>query len=299
MTPMALDKSVAFFNQAIELQPTYAPAYADLSQVYVFLGIFGVHDSREMFLKARKAATKALELDETAAAAHNAMAMVHILHDWDWAAAETECRRAAELNPGSSLPHVHLADYLSIRGRHEEAIATYARVLELDPVSRVQMAFFGLILHRARRYDESIAYCTRALEIDPNYANALWFVALSLEQKGEPHRSVAALEKAASLSKGPHHRALLARAYALVRDVRKATLILDELKSLADKRYVSAFDLAVVYYGLNDLDSMFSHFEKAYQQRVFRIIELTFPMFDSLRTDARWQSLVRRIGLLQ
>ncbi len=297
MTPDDLRKSVAFFTQAIELDPGYARAYADLSQSYVFLGIFGVARPREVFLKARSNALKALELDDASAAAHNALALIHILYDWDWASAEAECRRAVDLNPQASVTYAHFADYLSIRGRHDEAIAAFARALELDPISRVFKGHFGLILHRARRYDESIAQCRGALEIDPTYANALWFMALSLEQQGELAEAVATLQRAVSLSKGPHFRALLGRAYALSGDRTKALEILNELQELSGRMYVSAFDLAVVHAGLDDRNSAFQFLEEAYQQRVFRIIELILPMFDDLRPDPRWGDLVRRIGL--
>jgi tetratricopeptide (TPR) repeat protein len=299
MTPADLEKSTEFFSQAIGLDPAYARSYAELSQSYFYLGLFGVAPSSEVFPKAKANAVKALELDETAAAAHNALAVIHILYDWDWAAAEAECRRALELSPGDSVTRSHLADYMSIRARHEEAIAEFKRALELDPISPMRRGFFGLLLYRARRYDESIAQCLRALEIDPNYANALWFLALSLEQKGQLAESIAKLENAVSLSRGPHYQALLGRAYALAGEKTKALNILDALKALGQQRYVSPFDIAVVYVGLGDLTSAFQCLEEAYRQRVFRIIELTLPMFDSLRSDCRWQDLVGRIGLPQ
>jgi tetratricopeptide (TPR) repeat protein len=299
LTPADLERSTEFFNQAIGLDPAYARAYAELSQSYFYLGLFGVAPCSEVFPKAKANAVKALELEETVAAAHNALAAVHILYDWDWAAAEAACRRALQLNPGDSMTRVHLADYMSIRGRHDEAITEYNQALELDPISPRNTGFFGMILYRARRYDESIAQCQRALEFDPNYANALWFLALSLEQKGELTESIAKLEKAVSLSRGAHHRALLGRAYALAGERMKAVHILDELKALSYQRYVSPFDIAVVHVGLGDRNSAFRCLQEAYQERVFRIIELTLPMFDNLRSDPRWQDLVHRVGLPQ
>ena len=128
-------------------------------------------------------------------------------------------------------------------------------------------------------------------------ANTQWFFALVLEQKGELREAIAKLEKAVSLSPGPHYRALLGRAYALMGDRTKAIDILDKLKAMSQRRYISPFDLAVVCVGLGELDAAFRWFEEAYQQRVFRLVELTMPMFDSLRADPRWQDLVRRIGL--
>ena len=169
--------------------------------------------------------------------------------------------------------------------------------LELDPISCVHVAFLGMILHRARRYDESIAQCKKSLEINPNYPNAHWFMALSLEQTGQLKESIASLEKAVSLSGGSHFRALLGRAHALAGERAKAQNTLAELETLSEREYVSPFDIAVVRAGLGDLSGAFQRLEEAYQQRVFRIIELTLPMFDNLRSDTRWQDLVRRIGL--
>ena len=297
MTPADLAKSTAYFTQAINLDPGYAQAYANLSQAQFYLGLFGMGPASEMFPKAKASAVKALELDETVAAAHNALAAVHILYEWDWAGAEAECLRALQLSPNDSVTHVHLADYMSIQERHDEAIAEYKLALELDPISCVYMGFFGLILYRARRFDEAIAQCHKALEINPNYANALWFLALSLEQKGRLAESIEKFDKAFSLGAGPPCRALLGRAYALAGERAKAESILKELKTLSQQQYISPFDIAVVYAGLGDLTSTFQLLEQAYQQRVFRIIELTFPMFDNLRPDPRWQDLVRRIGL--
>jgi TolB-like protein/Tfp pilus assembly protein PilF len=297
LTPAGLAKSTTFFKQAIDLDPNYAQAYAHFAQTYFYLGVFGMGPSSELFPNAKANAVRALELDETIAFAHNALAAVHILYDWDWAAAEAECRRAMQLGSNDSSTHVHLADYMSIQARHEDAIAEYKIALELDPISCMYIGFFGMILHRARRYDESIVQCKKALEIDPNYPNALWFIALSLEQRGQLADSITNLEKAVSLSPGPHFRALLGRAYALAGERTKAQNILDELKILSQQQYVSPFDIGVVYAGLGDVNSTFHWLEKTYQERVFRIVELMLPMFDSLRSDMRWQDLVRRVGL--
>ncbi len=255
--------------------------------------------SIEILPRAKANALKALELDETVACAHIALAAVHIFYDWDWAAAEAEIKRAMELRPGESVTHAHYADFLSIRGRHTEAIAAYARVLELDPISRVYLGHFGLILYRARRYDESIAQCRKALEIDPQYANALWFMALSLEQKGDLRQAIAKLETVVSLTRGSHFQALLGRAYALNGETTKAVDILEDLKALSQQRYVSPFDIAVIHAGLGDRTAAFECLLEAYEQRVFRLIELTMPMFDGLRSDPRLQNLVMRLGLPQ
>jgi len=297
MTPEDLEKSLKFYTQAISLDPAYAQAYGELSQTYFYCGVFGMGHPGELFPRARVSAVKALELDETVPSAHNAMAAIHIFYDWDWNAAEAESRRAVELSPGVSVTRAHLADYMSIRGRHNEAIAEIRQVLNLDPVLVEYNRFCALILYRARRIDESIAQCKVAQEFDPNDANTLWFFALALEEKGELHEAIAKLKHAVRLSPAPHYKALLGRACALAGERAKAIEILDELKAMSQRRYISPFDLAVVSVGLGDLDAAFQCFEEAYRQRVFRLVELTMPMFDSLRPDPRWQDLVLRIGL--
>lgn len=298
LNPLDLEKSIAFFTQAIALDPAYAPAYGALARCYQFVAIFGMRQPAEVFLEVRTNAQKALDLDTTVAAAHVAMASVRVFDSWDWAAAEAECRRAVELNPGYSFTHGHLADYLSILGRHNEAIAEFGRALELDPISPEYNSWNALMLYRARRYDESIAACRKVLEVDPHHVNVLWFRALSLEQKLALSEAIADhLEAAVSLSNGPHYRAMLGRAYALAGQRTKALAILRELEALSRQGYVSPFDMAVIHLGLGDRNLSFEYLEKAYRQRVWRIIEVTMPFFESLRSDPRWRDLVRRIGL--
>ncbi len=292
-----LDKSIELFTQAIQFDAGYAQAYAGLSQSFVYLGIFGLRPPKEVYPKAQAAAMTALALDQTIAEAHNALADIKKGYEWNWPAAEAEYRRALELNPSSSLTHAWYSDYLSKMGRAEEAIAEARRARELDPISAKLSASLGMILYRARKYDEAIAACQKALELEPNYPNTYWFLAFALEQKREFPEAIARLEKAVSLSGAPLYRALLAHAYALDGERAKALSTLDDLKVLSKKSYVSPLDIALVYTGLGDKDSAFEWLEKAYQQRVMRIQELPQPHFDSLRSDPRFEDLLRRIGL--
>lgn len=135
------------------------------------------------------------------------------------------------------------------------------------------------------------------LDIEPRYPNAMWFMALAQEQKGLLSDSIANLEQTVSLSGGPLFLALLGRAYALSGETTKALEILDRIKTLSHQTYVSPFDFAVIQIGVGNLTTAFEQLEEAYRQRVWRLIELTLPMFDNLRPDPRWQHLVRRIGL--
>ena len=292
-----LDKSIELFTKAIELDPDYAQGYAGLSMSYVYFGIFGLRPSGEVYPKARAAAIKALELDETVAEAHLTLADVKKGYDWDWAGAEAEYKRALELNPSNSMAHALYADYLSKMRRHEEAIAEAMQARKLDPISVHTNVVLGMTLYRARRYDEAMEACQKALELDPNHPYALWFQALAHEQKRQLPEAIANLKKAVSLSDAPLFRALLANGYALAGERTKALSVLDELKTLSKQRYVSPLDFAVVYTGLGDRDSAFQWLEKAYQERTMRIQELPEPLFDSLRSDPRFRDLMRRIGL--
>ena len=298
VTEEGLDKAIQLFTNAIELDPGYAQGYAGLSITYCLLGITGLRPSGEVYPKARAAAVKALELDETVAEAHNSLADVKKGYDWDWAGAEAEYKRALELNPSYSMAHAWYAEYLSKMGRHQEAIAEASQARQLDPIAPSSNTILGMILYRARRYDEAIEACQKALEFDPNHASALWFLAVAHEQKREFPEAIAELERAVQLTRGgTSYRALLANAYALAGERAKALGILDELKAVSKQRYVSPLDIAVIYTGLGDRDSAFQWLENSYQERVMRIQELPQPMFDSLRSDPRFQDLVRRIGL--
>ena len=297
-TQAGLDKSIQLFSKAIELDPLYAQGYAGLSESWCFLGIRGDRSSAEVYAKARAAAVKALELDETVAEAHTVLADVKKGYDWDWAAAEAEYKRALELNPSHSRAHQWYADYLSKMARHEEAIAEARRGRELDPISANSNTILGMILYRARRYDDAILACQKTLEFNPNHASAFWWLALAHEKKGEFPEAIVELEKALKLSGGETlYRALLANGYALAGKRDKALRILDELKTLSRQKYVSPVDMAIVYTGLGDRESAFQWLEKAYQDRVMRIQELPQPHFDRLRSDGRFQDLMRRIGL--
>ena len=294
----SLNKSVEFFTKATELDASYAQGYSGLAQSYCLLGIIGARPPGEVYTKARAAATKALELDETVSEAHNALADVKKGYDWDWAGAEAEYKRALELNPSDSVAHYWYADYLSKMRRQEEAIMEATRARELDPFSVNARAFVGFILYRARRYDDALVACRKAVELDPYFPWSHWIGALAYEQKHKFPEAVSELEKAVSLAgDDTFNRGLLGQAYALAGGRTKALGILGELKALSKQRYVSPLDIAIVYTGLGDRDSAFQWLEKAYEERTMRIQELPQPHFDTLRPDPRFHDLIRRIRL--
>ena len=292
-----LDKSIEYFSEAIQADPSNAQAYSGLSQSYFLFGVFGLYPSKEVYPKAREAAMKAIEIDATTADAHGVLAEIAKGFDWDWSAAESEYKRALDLNPSSSNTHALYADYLSMMERHDEAFSELRRSHELDPVSTMSEAFFGFLYYRARRYDEAIASCRQALELAPNYPNANWFMALALEKEGRVPEAITSLQSAVNHSRAPLFLALLGHAYGLAGKKADASNTLEELKALSKKRYVSPFDFAMVYTGLGDRDMAFQWLETAYSERVMRIQELNEPHFDSLRSDPRYPDLLRRIGI--
>ena len=297
LNPVDLDKSVAFLGQSIELDASYAPAYASLACCYQFLGIFGLRHPVDVFHQVRTNAVRALELNPSLPLAQAALASVSVYERWDWTAAEAECRRAVAMSPGESFSRAQLADYLSIRGKHNEAATEMQQALDLDPISSELNTWLALLHYRARRYDDAIRSCERVLEIDPHHLNVHWFYAWSLEQTGKIPQAIGRLEDAVRVSGGPHYRAQLARLYGRIGAAGEARTVLEELRTLAKRTYVSPMDFAMIHLGLGDMESMFQSVEEACRQRVWRTIELTMPIFDGVRTDQRWWSLVRRIGL--
>lgn len=296
-TEEGLFKSIVLFTEANRLDSTYARGYAGLSQSYCALGILGSLPAKEVYPKAKAAALKALELDETVAEAHISLADVRKGFDWDWAAAQTEYKRALELNPSDAVAHAWYADWLSKQGRHVDAIAEATRAREFDPVSVDRHSFLGLILYRSRSYQGAVAACSKALELDPYYPVVHWFLGLIHLKTGELAEAIADLNKAVSLSDAPLYRALLGHAHGLSGDREKAVNILADMNALSRQRYVSPLDFALVYTGMGDRNAAFEWLEKAYQERTMRIQELPDPIFDSLRSDARFTDLMRRIGL--
>jgi serine/threonine-protein kinase len=299
-TEANLNRSIEYFLRAIELEPEYALAYAGLSDAYVLLGIFGARPPGDVYPKAGAAAGKALKLDETLPEAHAALGHIRAAYDWDFPAAEQEYRRALELNFDFSTAHQWYGHLLIVMRRYPEAIAEVARALELDPLSVPANAFVGLIYMKARQYDHAIEASRKAVDLDPNNPFAHWILARSLDARNELPESLAESEKAASLSGGNQMYATqLTYAQARIGDVLKARQAVEKLVELSRKKYVSPHDIAVIYIGLGEKDSAFEWLEKAYRERNARLIELSDPVYDSLRSDPRFLDLVQRLGLPQ
>jgi TolB-like protein/Tfp pilus assembly protein PilF len=297
-TESDLNRSIEYFLRAIELDPAYALAYAGLSDAYVLLGIFGVRAPGDVYPKARAAAERALEIDETLAEPHAALGHVLTAYDWDFQGAETEYKRALDLNSSYPTAHQWYGHLLVVTGRYAEGIAEVTRARDLDPLSVPINAFVGLIYMKARKSREAVEAARKGVDLDPNNPFAHWILARALDAQNELSESVAESEKAARLSGGGQaSTAQLGCAYARIGDTAKAHKIIDQLAELSRTKYVSPYDIAIIYTGLGEKDLALEWLEKAYEERAVRLLELPDPAFDTLRSDPRFQDLVKRIGL--
>ena len=295
-----LDKAIDYFQSAISADVTYAPAYVGLADCYNLLGTeqIGALPPIEARRRAEEAIGKALELDSELAEAHSALGWVKHF-DWEWAAAEREFKLAIELNPNQANAHVFYAGLLASSGRLEEGIGEVNRAQELDPFSLSISAVRGFILENARRYDEAIEQLRRVIAVEPNHYPAHWYLGHTYAAKGQFDKAIAASERAVALSdRSPGALGFLGLAYGLAGRTADANKVLNELIELKRRRYVSAPALANIYIGLRDKEQTFFWLEKAYEERSNYMAWLkVYPLFDPLRSDARFDDLLRRIGL--
>jgi TolB-like protein/DNA-binding winged helix-turn-helix (wHTH) protein/Tfp pilus assembly protein PilF len=294
-----LKAALAYFQQAIEEDPKYAQAYSGLADTYALLGDwqYAVMTPKEAFPKAKAAAIKALELDSTLGEAHNSLAFVLDAFDWDLDAAGKEFRRAIELNPGYATAHHWYAWHLSLLGRFDEAIAEMRKAENLDPLSLIINADVAELLVIAHHYDESMAQSRKTIEMDPNFALAHNQLAQAYLQKHMYSEAVAELQQAIRLSgNSPTCIANLARAYVASGKRSEAIKLLNDLKKRSISGYSNGSEIATIYASLGDTDQAMNWLEKAYEER-FNPGVLLRPGFDPLRSDPRFQDLLRRVGL--
>jgi TolB-like protein/DNA-binding winged helix-turn-helix (wHTH) protein/Tfp pilus assembly protein PilF len=298
-TADGLKVALAYFQQAIEEDPKYAQAYSGLADTYALLGDwqYAVMTPKEAFPKAKAAAIKALELDSSLGEAHNSLAFVLDGFDWDFDSAGKEFQRAIELSPGYATAHHWYAWHLSLLGRYDEAIEEMRKADNLDPLSLIINADLAEILVLAHSYDESIQQSGKTIEMDPNFALAHNQLAQAYLQKQMYDQAVAELQKAVQLSgNSPTCIANLARAYVASGNRSEAAKLLGDLKKRSGAGYSNASEIAIIYASLGDRDQAMSWLEKGYDER-FNPSVLLRPGFDPLRSDSRFQNLLRRIGL--
>jgi tetratricopeptide (TPR) repeat protein len=256
---------------------------------------YGVLAPKEACPKAKAAAIKALELDDTLSEAHASLSLG--MFDWDWQSAEKEFRRAIKLNPGYATAHQWYAWNLNLLGRQSEAIAEMRKAESLDPLSLIISADMADVLFVARLYDESIQQSRKTLGMDPNFAVARFELGQAYLEKHMHEEAVAELQKAVQLSRGsPTFVATLARAYVVSGRRSEAAKLLSDLKKRSNPAYSHASEIALIYASFGDTNQAMNWLEIGYEER-FNPSVLLRPGFDPLRSDPRFQNLVHRIGL--
>ncbi|HZE73415.1 MAG TPA: winged helix-turn-helix domain-containing protein [Pyrinomonadaceae bacterium] len=291
-------KAIEFFNQAIAADPAYAVAYADLAASYSSLVTASTLDPKEFMPKAESAAYKALELDESLAEAHLAMAGTKLIA-WNWAHAERELKLAIDLNPNLASARAFYSFYLSLMGRHDEAITEVKHARELDPLSPAINAEVGNRLLLARQYDQAIEAAKNALELDQNRPGAHIQLGYIYAAKGQYADAIAAYQEGIKLGDhSPDTQIYLAAAYAKAGEGEQARVILKRLE--ARKEYFSPGALADLYVALGEREQAFASLERAYAEHDAQLQFLRVdPNLDPLRSDPRFQDLLRRVGLAQ
>jgi serine/threonine protein kinase/tetratricopeptide (TPR) repeat protein len=298
-TREGFDKGVEYFEQAIAADHNYAPAYAGLADSHLMLAEYGLLSPNEALPKAKAAAAKAQELDDTLAEVHTSLGSIAEDYDWDWVGAQREFKRAIELNQGSATAHQWYAEFLAAMGRFDEALAEITRAREIDPLSLIISSVVGEILYESRHYGQAVEQLGKTLEMDPNFAEAHRLLGEAYVQLARPEKAVAEFQRAMTLSgDSPQCTASLARFYAISGREDEAKTMLKRLKPQSAPGYVSSADLSLVYAGLGDKDRAFKLLREAYDQRDPFLVNIKVdPRLDNLRSDTRFKQLMQALGL--
>jgi TolB-like protein/Tfp pilus assembly protein PilF len=293
-TPAGLEQSLDFFKQAIDLDPTYASAYAGLADAYALLVWQDQLPQKDFIGWAKGAATKALEIDETLAEPHATLGFVKFWYDWDFVGAESEFRQAIELNPDYATAHHWYGEFLGLTNRFDEGFKQLKIAQQIDPLSAIINTDMGKLLVLARQPDQAIEQLQKTLELDPKYPLAHLFLALAYNEKGLHDQAIAELQGYANAAGGRTiFKATLGFVYAQSGRKAEAISILNELKDRSTtNQYISAFQMALVYVGFGEKDKAIEWLDKAKSERdPFLIYVNVDPNFDSLRDDPRFTDL--------
>jgi TolB-like protein/Tfp pilus assembly protein PilF len=299
-TPDGFHKALGFYQQAIEIDPGYARAYSGLADTYTLMQNYGLLSPEDASPKARAAALKALELDETLAEAHTSLGAVREDFDKDWSGAEREYKRAIEANPNYETAHQWYATLLSTLGRHEEALAQAKRARELAPVSPRVILDVGWVYYWMRLYGEALDEARKTLELEPNFAPAHTLLGWACLRRNLNEQATVEFQKALDLSgDSMQDRAAMAYAYAISGQRAAALQALEELKKRSQHSSALSYQAAVVYAGLGKKEQALESLKEAYEGPHDKWIGLlkVEPSFDPLRSDPRFRRLLRRLNL--
>jgi Tfp pilus assembly protein PilF len=294
-TENSLVRAAEYFQQAIAIDPGYARAYVGLADTYI-----APRNSApsERFRRARELVTAALALDSTLAEAHTSMGWILMWYDRDWAAAERHLQRATTLDPGYLWAQQWYGAYLAAVGRNEESLAASRRAQQLDPLSVAANTHVGTHLLYLGRYEEAIQQYHKALELDPNFFMARWGLSRAFLHLDQPAEAIRELQYPGTDYLGFFRPALLGHAHAVAGQEAEARRILAELRERRDRgEYVAPTEFAAIHLGLGEREAALDWLERHEADRGARIFLKIDPMFAPLRTEPRFQLLLRRLGL--
>jgi len=295
---VGFDKALVSFRQAIEIDPLYALPYVGIADTFNIAGHFCFFPPKEAFSKARAAASKALEIDETIGEAHTSMAWVHTYFDWDWELAEEEYKRALELNPNYATGHEWYAIFLMGLGRFDEAIAEAQKALELDPISSMINAIAAVVFHFSLQYDKAFEQYQKTIEIDPNFPWAYIWKGIAYMENQMCDQALEYLLKAESISKDlTYGLGLLGMCYGLLGQKEEAKKVLKRLDAISEKKYVAWCYKAFVYAGLGDIEKAFDCWDKACEKREPELFYAkSTPWYYKWHSGSRYDALLKKIG---
>jgi serine/threonine protein kinase/Tfp pilus assembly protein PilF len=294
-----LNRAIELFSQAIDKDPDYAMAYVGLADSYSLLTVYADARPQDVYPRAKAAATKALEINEALAEAHNSLAYIYDRYDWNWKAAEAEFKRALELNPNYATGHFWYGEHLAFFGRFEESIREMKRALALDPVSLVINASLGWAYIMAQQFDEAIAQLHKTLELDPHFYYARIMLGFAHLDKKNFSEAIDEMKKGRELSGDALMMVTgLGEVYATAGKLEEAKGILEELEARSKQQYISPFALAHIYVAMGDLDKAFELADKAYEERDENLISIKIhPTWTVVRSDPRYKALLEKMGL--
>jgi len=298
-TADGLQRSIEYFNRALEKDPNYALAYSGLADCYWLLNVYNVGPSTEWNEKARGAATKALALDEALPEAHASLASISYRYDWSWGEAEQHFKRALQLNPNYPTAHQWFSAMLAATGRFDEANAEARKAHDLEPFSLTINSDLGRHLYYARQFEPAQATHRKSLEMDQKFPRAHSELGYVLIQLKKPEEAVKEFQQALALDKDRLEAlAGLGYAYAVSGQKKQALQVEEQLKELAKRRYVSPYHFAVITTGLGEPATALDYLEKAADERFNWLVFLKVePLFDNLRSEPRFKALLGRVRL--
>jgi tetratricopeptide (TPR) repeat protein len=291
-------KAVDAYNQALEIEPLFAPAYAGMADAFAQLGYGGFLRPDDAFPKAQAAARKALELDSTLAGPHATLGFAAMYYDWNWQTAEREYRAAIARNPSYATAHEWYGLFLAAMGRFDDAQAQERQALELDPLSIAIAGTAGWVLHYSGKQDQAEAVLRTALRTDSTFGIGHLYLGRVLQFEGHLDSALAHFARTGALRSWIPN--IAGEGYVYAQQARRADAlrVLHRLDSLSSSQYVTSYAVALVHTALGDRDQAFAWLDRAVQERTHWLLWLNRDRrWDQIRDDPRFRSLVRRVGL--